>query len=71
MARVVSTTYVSYKKVSGFTPGPLKPTVSHPTSATTNTVQAWVNNKIGQDIDSLGKDESIMVIITGGDLVET
>lgn len=66
MARVTNISYVKFKKVSGFTPGPLKPTVTNQDAATTTTGE-WIRDKIEVDLASMTKGETVQIIVTVGD----
>lgn len=61
--------YAKYKRVSGFTPGPLKPTVTTTFEATPSDVIDFITNNISSDALSLAKGESVNIVLTAGDPV--
>lgn len=69
MPNKINLSYVKYKKVSGFTPGPLKPTVTTATDETASTVAALVNTNLSSDITGLTKGETINIVISAGDVI--
>lgn len=69
MANKLNLSYVKYKKVSGFTPGPLKPTVTTATDETSSVVSALITTGITSDIPALTKGETLQIIVTAGDVI--
>ena len=70
MANKINLSYVKFKKVSGFTPGPLKPTVTTATDETAAVVNALVQTNLTSDLGSLTKGETIQIVISAGDIIE-
>lgn len=70
MANKITLSYAKYKKVSGFTPGPLKPTVTQVVDGTAATVANVVQTNINSDILALTKGETINIVISAGDVIE-
>lgn len=70
MANKINLSYVKFKKVSGFIPGPLKPTVTTATDEAAATVNTLVQNNLNSDIGSLTKGETIQIVISAGDVIE-
>lgn len=68
MARECITSYVKFKKVSGFTPGPLKPTVTAVTGST-DTIANTIGNNLTTDMANMTKGETINIVITVGDTI--
>jgi len=69
MANKITLSYVKYKKVSGFTPGPLKPTVTSVVDGTAADVATLVQTNINSDITGLTKGETINIVISAGDVI--
>ena len=70
MANKITLSYVKYKKVSGFTPGPLKPTVTSAVDSTAATVATLVQTNLNSDLTGLTKGETINIVISAGDVIE-
>lgn len=70
MANKITLSYVKYKKVSGFNPGPLKPTVTSAVDSTAATVASLVQTNLNSDITGLTKGETINIVISAGDVIE-
>lgn len=70
MANKINLSYVKFKKVSGFTPGPLKPTVTTAIDEAATTVNTLVQTNLNSDIGSLTKGETIQIVISAGDVIE-
>lgn len=70
MANKITLSYVKYKKVSGFTPGPLKPTVTSAVDSDAATVATLVQTNLNSDITGLTKGETINIVISAGDVIE-
>ena len=69
MANKINLSYVKFKKVSGFTPGPLKPTITTATDETAAVVNTLVQTNLNSDIGSLTKGETIQIVISAGDVI--
>lgn len=69
MANKITLSYVKYKKVSGFTPGPLKPTVTSVTDGIPSDVATLVTTNLNSDILGLTKGETINIVISAGDVI--
>lgn len=69
MANKITLSYVKYKKVSGFTPGPLKPTVTSAVDSDVATVTALIQTNINSDLIGLTKGETINIVISAGDVI--
>lgn len=70
MANKITLSYVKYKKVSGFNPGPLKPTVTSVTDGVPTDVATLVSTNLNSDITGLTKGETINIVISAGDVIE-
>lgn len=70
MANKITLSYVKYKKVSGFNPGPLKPTVTSAVDSTAATVASLVQTNLNSDLSGLTKGETINIVISAGDVIE-
>ncbi len=69
MANKLNLSYVKFKKVSGFTPGPLKPTVTTATDEIAAVITNLVDTNLNSDIVGLTKGETIQIVITAGDVI--
>ena len=69
MANKINLSYVKFKKVSGFTPGPLKPTITTATDETEAVVNNLVQTNLNSDLGFLTKGETIQIVITAGDVI--
>lgn len=69
MANKITLSYVKYKKVSGFTPGPLKPTVTSVTDGVPSDVVTLVTTNLNSDVLGLTKGETINIVISAGDVI--
>lgn len=69
MANKINLSYCKFKKVSGFTPGPLKPTVTTATDEDAAVVNTLVQTNLNSDLSALTKGETIQIVISAGDVI--
>lgn len=71
MANKITYSYVKFKKVSGFNPGPLKPTVTSGVEVIPNEALSVIENNMTSDLPNLAKGETIQIVLTAGDTIPT
>lgn len=69
MANLVNCNEVKFTKVSGWTTGPLKPTVLMDTSGTASMVGASIADSIESTLSGLNQDEILMIICSVGETI--